>query len=306
MGIDKNLYDVIIIGGGPAGLNAAVVLGRCRRKVLLFDTGKQRNRHSAGIHNYLTRDDILPRDFLHLSHKEVRKYGVQIIHIEASVAKKNENGFFSVTDSKGVLYNAKKILIATGLTDRLPSLEGFEKYFGKSVFHCPYCDGWEVKDKQIGVYARNKNGFDLALSLTTWSHSVTYFTDGKNKLKQEEISKLNKIGIPVITGEIQKLLGRNGKLTGIAFKNKDICPCDALFFVNGYSQQSDIVESLGCILNKKKVVVTNRFGQTNIAGVFVAGDASRDMHFVVVAAAEGAKAGVIINKELQKEESNTA
>jgi len=300
-----NLYDVIIIGGGPAGLNAAVVLGRCRRKVLLFDSGKQRNRHSLGIHNYLTRDDILPGDFLHLSHKELRKYGVRLLRVEVSGVKKNEKGLFSVIDRKGVLYNTKKILIATGLNDRVPSLKGFEKFFGRSVFHCPYCDGWEVKDKQIGVYARNKNGFELALSLTTWSRSVTYFSDGKKTLKPEEASKLKQMGIPVVTGEIQILQGNGGKLTGIVLKNKEICPCNALFIVNGYSQQSHIVESLGCILNKKKVVLTNRFGQTNIAGVYVAGDASRDMHFVVVAAAEGAKAGVKINKELQKEERNT-
>jgi len=299
-----NLYDVIIIGGGPAGLNAAVVLGRCRRKVLLFDTGKQRNRHSHGIHNYLTRDNILPRDFLHLSHREVRKYGVRLLHVEVSAAKKNEKGIFSVTDRKGVLYNSKKILIATGLTDTLPPLNGFEKFFGKSVFHCPYCDGWEVKDKQLGVYARNKNGFELALSLITWSRSVTYFSDGKKTLKPEEARILKQIGIPVITSEIQKLQGVGGKLKNVVLKNQDICPCEALFFVNGYSQQSHIVESLGCILDKKKVVVTNRFGQTNIAGVFVAGDASRDMHFVVVAGAEGAKAGVTINKEFQKEERN--
>jgi len=304
--VEMNLYDVIIIGGGPAGLNAAVVLGRCRRKVLLFDTGKQRNRHSRGIQNYLTRDNILPGDFLHLSHKEIRKYGVRLVHVEVSGAKKNEKGHFTVTDSKGVLHFAKKILIATGLIDRLPSLEGFEKFYGKSVFHCPYCDGWEVKDKKIGVYARNKNGFELALSLTTWSRSVTYFTDGKKTLRPEEASKLKEVGIPVITDKIQKLHGTSGNLKSIVMKNNESYPCDALFFVNGYSQQSHIVENLGCILNNKKVVVTNRFGQTNITGVYVAGDASRDMQFVVVAAAEGAKAGVTINKELQKEERNTA
>src|SRR5687768_1555558 len=258
------LYDVIIIGGGPAGLNAAVVLGRCRRKVLVFDSGHQRNRHSQGIHNYLTRDDILPRDFLRSSHKEIGKYNVRLLHTEVSGVEKNHKGLFSVKDIKGRLYQAKKILLATGLTDRLPPLEGLEKFYGRSVFHCPYCDGWEVKDKKIGVYSRRKNGFELALSLLTWSRSVTYFTDGNKNLAPEVVQKLKQFGIQVVTGAIQNLMGTGGKLKTIVLKNNDTYSCDALFFVNGYIQQSNIVKSLGCLISKNGVAITNRFQQTNI------------------------------------------
>ncbi len=139
-----NIYDVIVIGGGPAGMNAAVVLARCRRKILLFDTAKQRNRHSHGMHNYLTRDGILPSDFIHLSHKELRKYGVQVKHIEITNALKKDNGSFLIKDKNGNKYTTKKLLIATGLNDRLPGIKNIEEFYGKSVFHCPYCDGWEV------------------------------------------------------------------------------------------------------------------------------------------------------------------
>ena len=297
-----NLYDVIIVGGGPAGLNAAVVLGRCQRKVLLFDTGKQRNKHSHGIHNYLTRDGILPGYMISLAQKEIKKYGVSFLKKEIVNAAKQKTGIFLVKDNNGTSYYAKKLLITTGLTDKLPSLNGIKRFYGKSVFHCPYCDAWEVRNKKIGVYAKNKNGFELALSLRTWSKTIIYFTDGKKYLSLKELDILKQYKIPVITDAIEKLKGSGGILKTIVMKNNRQYPCDALLFINGYAQQSHLVEQLGCNMSKKKMIITNKFQQTNVSGIYVAGDADKDVHFVVIAAAEGAKAAIIINKELQKEE----
>jgi thioredoxin reductase len=297
-----NTLDVIIIGGGPAGLNAAVVLARCRRSVLVFDTGRQRNLLSKGMHNYLTRDNILPADFLKLAHKEIKKYSVSFSRIEIVSAKKLRTNIFQVTDKKGSDHYAKKLLIATGLKDNIPPLEGIEPLYGKSVFHCPYCDGWEVKDKKIGVYAKNKNGFELALSLKTWSKEVSFYTDGKNYLGPVEKKLFRKKNIRVHTERIQRLESKNGQLAEIVFQDGKKQSCDALFFSNGYEQQSNIARDLGCNMSKQGVVNTNRLGQTNIPGLYVAGDVSKDMQFVVVAAAEGAKAGVSINKELQAED----
>ena len=297
------LFDCIIIGGGPAGLNAAVVLGRCRRKVLLFDTEKQRNRLSHGMHNYLTRDDIIPTDFLQLSRKEIIKYGVERKTKMIVKAKKNREGIFEVRDDEGTLYGAKKLLVATGLSDNVPDIEGFSELYGTSVFHCPYCDGWEVRDKKLGVYARDKEGFELALTLKGWSEFVTLYTDGGHKVKPSQVVQLEANGIPIVRFPFRKLEAGNGVLKKIVFQNGESHDCDALFFVNGYTQQCDLAEAFGCELSKKGVIVTNNKQQTNIEGLYVAGDASKDMHFVVVAAAEGAKAGVTINKELQKEVS---
>lgn len=296
-----DIQDCIIVGGGPAGLNAAVVLGRCLRKVLVFDTATYRNHYSHGMHNYLTRDHVLPSEFLKIAQKEVDKYGVKIIFRKVTSARKNEEGFFDVKDDKGGIYRSKKLLIATGLRDNVPDVPGFKELYGKSVYHCPYCDGWEVRDKEIGVYARNKNGFELALALKGWSEHITYYADGKNKLKPKEVEILSLNNIPIISYPIERLEAKNEQLKAVAFKNGEIRKCDAMFFVNGYVQQCDLVETFGCNMTKKGVVLTNRFQQTNIEGLYVAGDAAKDMHFVVVAAAEGAKAGVIINKELQKE-----
>lgn len=294
------IYDCIIVGGGPAGLNAAIVLGRCRRKVLVFDTGQHRNRLSHGIHNYLTRDDILPQEFLQICHKELEKYSVQRIHKKVVNAKKNEDNVFVVKDENGTTYYSKKLLIATGLTDTIPDIDGLRECFGKSVFHCPYCDGWEVRDKKIGVYARNKEGWELALALKGWSDNVSLYTDGKKKVKPFQKEYLDANEITVITTPILKMQGEDGFLRKIILKNGEERHCDALFFVNGYTQQCNIAEAFGCEVSKKGVIVTNRLGQTNISGLYVAGDASKDLQFVVVAGAEGAKAGVTINKELQK------
>ena len=132
-----DIQDCIIVGGGPAGLNAAVVLGRCRRKVLVFDTGSHRNRYSHGMHNYLTRDDILPPDFLDICLKEIHKYGVKRIQAKITSAIKNSEGYFDVKDGNGGIYRSKKLLIATGLWDNVPDIPGFQELYGKSVFHCP-------------------------------------------------------------------------------------------------------------------------------------------------------------------------
>lgn len=283
-------------------MNAAVVLGRCRRKVLLFDSATYRNQYSHGVHNYLTRDHVLPGDFLALARKEVEKYGAKMIRKKVVNARKNEDGLFAVKDEDGVVYQSKKLLIATGLQDNLPDIPGFKEFYGKGIYHCPYCDGWEVQDKDVGVYARNKNGYELALALKCWTDRVTVYSDGRNKLKPSEVETLVANGVAIVAYPIANIEGKDDKLECVNFKNGKKRRCDAMFFVNGFQMQCNLAETFGCDMSKKGVVITNRYQQTNIAGLYVAGDASKDMHFVVVAAAEGAKAAVIINKELIKAE----
>ncbi|GAB4091602.1 NAD(P)/FAD-dependent oxidoreductase [Flaviaesturariibacter terrae] len=297
-----DILDCLIIGGGPAGLNAAVVLGRCRRKVLVFDTGQYRNRWSHGMHNYLTRDHIPPAEFLRLCAPELQKYGVEVLRKKIVRAARNESGLFEAFDDDGVCYLSRKLLVATGLSDNLPKLPGFEEMYGRSVHHCPYCDGWEWCDQRLAVYARRKDGSELALALkNTWSNDVTYFTDGNRAIKASTREYLEASGIRIITDPLEGLEGKDGLLQGVRLKSGELVPMDALFFVNGFTQQCNLAETFGCAVGNKGAVITNRSQQTNITGLYVAGDASRDMHFVVVAAGEGAKAAVNINKELVKE-----
>lgn len=297
------LYDVIIIGGGPAGLNAAVVLGRCRRRVLVFDHRRQRNLSSYGMHNYLTRDDLKPADFLDISRKEIKKYGVQLKHVAVKHADKKNKSHFTVTDVDRKIYHSKKLILATGLKDKLPEIPGAEEIYGSSMHHCPYCDGWEATNKKIAVYSNKKGGSELAITLTRWSKSIILFTDGRKYMREDEIKSLKKNNIIVVSDPVQSFESKKKKLTNVILKNGDKHAADVLFFSNGYEVQCDLVENLGCLMGKNSLALTNKSQQTNIAGLYVVGDASKDMHFVVVAAAEGAKAAVYINKELMSEEN---
>lgn len=294
------MYDVMIIGGGPAGLSAAMVLGRCRRKVILFDTGKPRNRWSDSMNGFLTRDGINPADFLEIARTELKEYGIEVIHHEITCIDHSAEGFLA-TDENQQTYRSKKLLLATGLKDRVPNIPGIADMYGKSVHHCPYCDGWESQNKPLAVYGRNQQGFGLALSLKTWSDNVMLFTDGTNKLTGPQVSQLQRNGIQINLKKIARVHGKNGQLETIELADGSLEKREAMFFNTGTEQQSRIGEMLGCEFTSKGVVKTRKLQQTNIKGIFVAGDAARDVQLVIVAAAEGTKAAVAINMELQQE-----
>lgn len=294
----KKIYDVIIVGGGPAGLSAALILARCLKKIIVFDNNKPRNRSARQMNGYLTRDGVNPMKFLARGRKDLEKYGVRIKSNEIIHASCGE--LFEVIDEYGNLYYSRKLLIATGLVDTLPDLEGIVEMYGKSVFHCPYCDGYESKDKAIAVYGYGKSGAGLADLLSIWSNDIVLLTDGK-RLNSSEHDKLQVHGIKVNSKRISKLEGMDGELRGILFKDGTFLEREVLFFTSSKYQRSHIAEQLKCDFTSKGVVKTDRFQQTNIPGLYVAGDASRDVQLVINAAAEGAKAGVIINKALEAE-----
>lgn len=295
------MYDVIIVGAGPAGLNAALVLGRSRRSVLLCDNGKPRNRRAISMHGYLTRDGMNPKEFLNIGCGEIARYGVEKRSMEIIYAGRLNN-HFEVQNSDGEKYFGRKILLATGVKDNLPEIDGIEDFYGVSVHHCPYCDGWEERDKKIAVYAKGKAAYALSLSLKTWSDNIILCTDGYSRLSSEGKIKLSAAGIPVYYNKIIRLGGSEGRLKTIEFDNGQSVECDSLFFSTGHSQRSPIAEQLGCKFASNHHIITNKKMQTNIPGVFAAGDMVKDMSFVIVAAAEGTKAAVAINMELQEEE----
>jgi thioredoxin reductase len=294
-------YDVIIVGGGPAGLSAALILGRSRRRVLICDTGHPRNAAAHEMHGFLSRDGINPAELLRLGREEVVKYGVEFREAEVTDATATA-GLFKVKLKKGKSLTARRLLIATGMRDTLPEIEGIAELYGTSVFHCPYCDGWEVRDQPLAVHGRGRKGFGLSLSLTRWSNDVILCTDGPSSLTRESLGRLARHGVIVRTERIERLEGSEGILERIIFRNGEALPRRGLFFTIDASQSSPLAERLGCRFGPGGTVVTNRHEGTGVPGLYVAGDASWDVQFVIVAAAEGAQAAVAINKELQEEE----
>ena len=294
------MYDVVIIGGGPAGTSAAMLLGRCLRKVLLFDAGRGRNRWSNAMNGFISRDGMNPVEFIQLARQELSKYNIQVKNQVATEVRRVEN-YFEVYDQDEQCYLARKVLLATGLTDHLPDIPGMREKYGKSVHHCPYCDGWESRNKALGAYGKGSDAVGLSLSLKTWSQDVTLYTDGTRKLRRDDTALLECNEISVCTAPIQELVGEDTALAEVVLTGGARLKCEALFFTTGSDQQCNLAKSLGCDFTSKGVVRTYNHQQTNIPGLYVAGDAARDMQLVIVAASEGTKAGVMINQELQKE-----
>jgi thioredoxin reductase len=293
-------FDVIIVGGGPAGLSAAVVLGRCCRRVLVCDAGNPRNAKSRGVHGFLSREGILPGELLKVAREQAAGYGVSMTEgVVASVCA--DSGAFAVSLLDGKQFRARKVLLATGVVDRIPQIDGIEELYGKSVHHCPYCDGWEHKGQPIAVYGKGSGGVALALAMKTWSGDVVLCTD-EARIRTQDKRRLAGQNIEVCQKKIGRLEGKDGDLIRILFEDGTSIPRRALFFSTGNVQRSQIPIDLGCSLNQKGAVQTTRVCATNVPGIYVAGDASFDAQFVAVAAAEGAKAGMAINVALQKED----
>lgn len=294
-------YDAIIVGGGPAGLSAALILGRCRRRVLVCDAGSPRNAASHALHGFLTRDGTAPLPLLRIGKRQLAPYGVELRKTEV-VAASRKAGRFIVQLKNGTELTCRRLVLATGVVDRLPRVEGLQELYGRSVFHCPYCDGWEVRGKPLAVYGWNKGAVGLALSLKTWSEDVVLCTDGHARLTAEQKAKLSRNHIRVRKEPVRRLEARRGVLRRIVFSRGRPISCRALFFATGQYQRSALAKGLGCEFNRKGTVKTNRFEETAVRGLYCVGDASEDVQLVIVAAAEGAKAAFAVNKGLQKED----
>ena len=297
------MYDVLIVGAGPAGLSAALMLGRCRRSVLVCDTGRPRNAASQAMHGYLTRDGMAPLEFLARGRTELERYDtIEFRHVEVTGAECTPNGRFQVTLASGERVQTRKLLLATGVVDNVPGIDGFKELYGRSVFHCPYCDGWEVRDAPLAIYGRGERGYGLALELTAWSRDLVLCTDGPSGIDEADRGRLARNAVTVREDRVARLEGTDGILQHVVFDTGERLARRALFFTTGQSQRSDLSVQLGCVFNEKGTVRTGKYETTHLPGLYVAGDASRAVQWVVVAAAEGAEAAFAINSDLIREE----
>jgi thioredoxin reductase len=295
--------DVIIVGGGPAGCSAALVLGRCRRRVLVIDSGRPRNAASHAMHALISRDGMPPAEFLAAARADALRYPTVQWRDGFVVNAWCEPNGFGVELQDGTRLASRKLLLATGVVDEVPRLAGIERFYGRSVHHCPYCDAFEHSDEALAVYGRGEKGVGLALMMSLWSADVMLFTDGDDPEARAADERLRAHGIALQEAPIAALEGDDdGRLRAVVLRDDTRVARDAMFFATGRHQRSPLPERLGCRLDDGAVATDRPLEETSVPGVYVAGDASKDLLLVVVAAAEGAKAAFAINRTLCRDE----
>jgi thioredoxin reductase len=296
-------WDVLVVGGGPAGLSAALVLGRCLRRVLVCDAGPKRNQASGALHGFLSRDGLAPRALLAIARAELRPYATVVQRNVSVAAVRRRGASFEATLAGGRRERARRVLLATGVADDLPDWPGLRRFYGRSVFHCPYCDAFEVRGRRLAVWGRTPSAAGLAVKLRSWSPDVAVLTGGAYALSARRRAVLRAQGVRVLERRIERLSGRGRALAAVVFADGTRLPCDALFLSVACRQACDLAGRLGCRFVKGSAVAVRRSGAAGVPGLFVAGDASVDSQMVVVAAAEGARAAIAINEELLAEDA---
>jgi thioredoxin reductase len=301
--VRSNRWDVVIVGAGPAGLSAALVLGRARRKVLLCDRGTPRNWAAKQMHSFITRDGTDPRQFRGQAHQELGRYpSVTFRKARVTSAARAAGGGFDVTLRGRTKVWTRKLLLATGVFDVLPPLQGIERFYGTSVHQCPYCDGWEIRDQPVAIYGKRQRGFEMARALTAWTRDIVLCTDGPSGLSRAEVTQLERNGIRLRTERIARLRGQGGQLESIEFRDGGELPRSALFFDTPSHEQSDLAQQLGCEFTRSGGIKCGEYEATSVPGVFAAGNIIRDVQLVIVAAAEGTRAAFGINRSLTRED----
>jgi thioredoxin reductase len=294
-------FDVLIVGGGPAGSSAALLLGRCRLRVLVCSNEIYRNRASQAIHALLCHEGQSPAEFLSCARAEVAKYDT-VVQRSTTVVRIGKCGErFTFTCSDGSAGTAARVLLATGITDELPDLPGVADFYGISVHHCLYCDGYEHRDQPLVAYGKPKKALGLALMMLQWSADVVVCTDGQGSFGTDELEKACRFGLTVDDRKISGLSGENGRLDAIHFADGGRKVCRGFFFSTGCHQTSSLAHDLGCKRDEKGgIIVDPETESSSVAGVYIAGDASRDVLLVAAAIGEGVKAAVAINRSLLK------
>ncbi|MFD0587275.1 NAD(P)/FAD-dependent oxidoreductase [Paenibacillus sp. GCM10027627] len=297
------IYDCAIIGGGPAGLNAALVLGRARRSVVLFDHNKPRNAVTHASHGFLTRDGVTPAEFRRVAYEEVLHYpSVEHHPKEVTNIRKIHEGF-QITVGTNEPIQTRKLLIATGLQETLPDIAGIKDLYGKSLFYCPYCDGWELRDRALFVLASHAHAFHLAKLLYNWSHNLVICTDGPGVLTDEQKERLTSRNIVVSEKKVAAFYGNEGRLRQVEFTDGTRMDRTGGFIAPQWVPRAIFQQELGYAVNEVGGMIADGMGKTNVAGLFAAGEVtSGSPSQLIVAAAAGSLAATSINLELTEED----
>lgn len=299
--MESNHYEVIIIGGSYAGLAAAMALGRSLRKVLVIDAGKPCNRDTPHSHNFLTQDGKTPTEIASISKKQVEAYeSISFVSDLAVNGKAIENGFEILTE-QGSKFFGKKLIFATGIKDILPEIPGLKSCWGKSVIHCPYCHGYEVRNQATGILANGDFGFEFGKMISNWTKDLRLFTNGKSTLTEEQASLLQRKNIKIIETEIEEIIHQNGQLEKILLADGNTFTLKAMYAKPDFEQSTSIIASLGCGLKTNGYVEVDQMQKTTVPGIYACGDNTNMFRSVAFAVSSGTMAGAACNKELIEE-----
>jgi len=301
-----NTYDVVVIGAGPAGLSAALVLSRALRKVAVVDDGEPRNAPAAQMHGFLSRDGSAPTDLLTIGRAEVEGYGGELIggRVTGVVPHEAEIGTgFRLTLADGSSLNSRQILVATGLQDELPNIPGVRERWGRDVLHCPYCHGYEVRDQPIGVLGGNADSIQHAQLIRQWSPDVMLFPHADSVTAQQR-EQLAARSIQVIDGLVSQMVVSEDRLNGVELVDARVIARTAVFVRPRFVPNIELVDALKGAIDDHGWVVTDDVGRTSIRGVWVAGNAANARAQVVTAAGEGSASAIAMNAELVGEDIN--
>ncbi|MFD4137618.1 NAD(P)/FAD-dependent oxidoreductase [Streptomyces sp. NPDC058572] len=299
---DVDDVDVVVVGGGVAGLSAALTLARARRSVLVVDSGEPRNAPASGVHGFLSRDGLPPGELLRAGREEVTGYGGQIVSDLVTGARRTGGRFVVVTGS-GRSYGARRLLVTTGLVDELPDVPGLRERWGRDVLHCPYCHGWEVRDTPIGVLATGPGAVHQALLFRQWSPDVTLFLHTAGDPTEEQWEQLAARGVAVVDGEVVGLDVEDDRLCGVRLASGTCVPVRALAVGPRFEARSAVLADLGVVTVEHPLgvghhVESDANGFTGVVGVWVAGNVTDLMAGVAVAAASGVQAATAVNADL--------
>jgi thioredoxin reductase len=299
-------YDVVIIGGGAAGLSAALVLSRARRKVLVVDAGEPRNAPAPHLHGYLSRDGMPPAELLDAGRREVRQYGGDIVTgIVCDLVPDGRSGFWALL-ADGQRISARRLLVTTGLRDELPDIQGLSDRWARDVLHCPYCHGHEVRDRRIGVIGGTPGAVRYAQIVRQWTHDLVYFTP-PGLLTANERTQLLARAIGVVESTIvQLVIDDSDDLRGVLMSDGCVVPRDVLFVPPHFAPNNSLLLGLGCEVDADGWVLVNGTGQTSVPGVWAAGNVIDPRAQVITAAGAGSAAAIAINADLVDEDVNNA
>ena len=291
-------YDVVIVGGGSAGLSAALVLGRARRSVVVIDAGEPRNAPAAHMHGYLSRDGMPPADFLAAGRAEAANYGVELIddHVVGI------DPGFAVRLATGRTVSGRRLLVSTGLRDQIPNIAGAQERWGRDLLHCPYCHGWEVRDRRLGVLGTNPGSIIHAQLIRQWSDDIVYFAHTQEPSAKEAV-ELAARGIRVVHGTVTRLVIDGDELTGVELDDGRFVARAAVFVRPVMTPHPDTwLTHLGTDVDGAGFPVTDRTGRTSVAGVWAAGNAADPRAQVITAAGAGSTAAIAINADLVEDD----